>query len=118
MERYMERWRAENRVRIMWLNARRRAIKNGVPFTITVQDIEKVWPADNRCPIFGLAFKVNKKRGPSPDSATLDRVLPELGYVPGNIAIISHKANYIKSDASINEVRRVADWMESRKPLE
>jgi hypothetical protein len=32
------------------------------------------------------------------DSPTLDRVIPVLGYVPGNVIIISWLANTIKKD--------------------
>lgn len=45
--------------------------------------------------------------------ATIDRVIPKLGYVPGNIIVISHQANSIKSnETNPANIRRVAEWLE------
>ena len=49
---------------------------------------------------------------PGPGSPTLDRIVPSLGYVPGNVVVISHKANSIKSNATAAEIRAVADWLD------
>ena len=34
------------------------------------------------------------------------------GYIKGNVAWISGRANRIKYDASIEELRQIVDWME------
>jgi hypothetical protein len=47
-------------------------------------------------------------------SPTLDKIIPELGYVRGNIAVISHRANRIKSDATLAEVLKLAAWLEKQ----
>lgn len=47
-------------------------------------------------------------------SPTLDRLNNAWGYVPGNIAVISHRANKLKGDATAKELRRIATWMESK----
>lgn len=44
-------------------------------------------------------------------SPSLDRVNPEWGYEPGNIAVISLAANRIKSSATADDLERVAAWM-------
>jgi hypothetical protein len=52
------------------------------------------------------------------NSPTLDRTIPDLGYVPGNIDIISQRANVIKNDATPEEVQMVADYMrEKMRPI-
>jgi hypothetical protein len=38
-----------------------------------------------------------------------------LGYVRGNVTIISNRANRIKNDASLDEVRKVVSWLETKK---
>jgi hypothetical protein len=38
---------------------------------------------------------------------SIDRINPALGYVPGNVWIISHRANRIKSDASFEELIKI-----------
>jgi hypothetical protein len=45
----------------------------------------------------------------------VDRINPALGYVPGNIAVISWRANNLKRDAAAAELRRIADWMDAQE---
>lgn len=95
----------------MFSNAKQRAKKRGVPFLITKEDIEKVWPSDNRCPILGTTFVVHRGL-PSDDSPSLDAMVPALGYVPGNIHVISHGANILKRNVTDPAVfERLAAWM-------
>jgi hypothetical protein len=89
----------------MFYDARKRAIALSLPFDIEPQDIEI--PAT--CPVLGLALAQGGKRD---DAASLDRFIPHLGYVKTNIRVISFRANRLKSDASIEEMRRVLAYME------
>lgn len=43
---------------------------------------------------------------------SLDRVVPSLGYVKGNVRVISFRANRIKSDATADELRAVLSYTE------
>ncbi len=114
------RWQKENPFRFMWLAARRRAEAKGVPFSITTEDVAASWPADGKCPVFGFsmvppgASRGTSKQGPREDSASLDRISPSLGYVPGNIAVISWKANRIKGYAAEKDLLAVAKWLSLR----
>jgi hypothetical protein len=86
--------------------ARSRAKRDGVPFDITREDI--IFP--EYCPILGI--KLEHGKGVQSDcSPTLDRFIPEAGYVRGNINVISARANRMKSDASIEEISKLLDWM-------
>lgn len=103
------RWRLNhpeaNRLCLMFNNARIRARAKGLPFSITKDDI--VIPAV--CPVLGVAFAlpVMDQKGPGPYSPSLDRLRPELGYVPGNIRVISYRANRIRNDATVAELEAV-----------
>ncbi len=44
-------------------------------------------------------------------SPSLDRLEPTRGYVKGNVAVISYRANRIKTDATAEELQRVLDWV-------
>jgi len=90
----------------MLKSARRRARKGGYACTITAADI--IIP--EFCPLLGikLARRVGRN-GAAPSSPTLDKIIPELGYVPGNVWVISHRANSIKRDATIAELRAIAN---------
>lgn len=87
-------------------DARVRATRDGVPMSITKDDITV--PA--HCPVLGIPLQVNSVT--CAGSPSLDRLIPRLGYVPGNVTVISHRANRIKSDATFLEVVLLARWLE------
>ena len=91
--------------------ARKRAKKFNLPITITDEDI--VIP--EFCPVLGIKLvrgSTDENRDCCP---SLDRITPEFGYVAGNIAVISYRANRIKNNGSSEEHRRIADWMDAQK---
>ncbi|GAG13815.1 unnamed protein product, partial [marine sediment metagenome] len=47
-------------------------------------------------------------------SPSVDRINPNKGYTPENCWIISHKANRIKSNATVCEIRMVAEGLENK----
>ena len=73
-----------------------RARDKQIPFSITVQDVYDVWPIDGKCPVSGIVLDASK--GYSNTSPALDRIDPSLGYVPGNIRLISGFVNNAKGD--------------------
>ncbi len=90
----------------MWKSAKVRAKKYGIPFAIGLADI--VIP--RHCPILGIPISVTDKRV-SGHSPSLDRINPAKGYIPGNVAVISYRANTIKSDGTAAEHQAVAKYM-------
>lgn len=48
----------------------------------------------------------------APNSPSLDKFKPALGYMPGNIAVISFRANQLKGDATLEELCGVIDYVE------
>lgn len=75
-----------------------------------MEDIERVWPKDNRCPVLGLRLR-SGAGAVADESPTLDRLLPEWGYAPDNIAVISMKANRAKSNCTATQIELLAKWM-------
>lgn len=92
----------------LWGHAQQRARRMGIDFKITPDHI--VIP--DVCPALGIPLW-HSANFPGPNSPTLDRLIPDWGYVPGNVIVISHKANRIKSDATARELEAVAAWMQS-----
>lgn len=86
-------------------NAKLRASRQSLPFDIDVSDI--IIP--EQCPVLGIPLQVGVGR-PTDNSPTLDKIIPELGYVKGNVIVVSYKANRIKTDATIDELRKVANF--------
>ncbi len=61
------------------------------------------------CPALGIPlYRAAGSAAQGPNSPTLDRIVPELGYVRGNVRVISSRANQIKSDATPAELLQVA----------
>lgn len=93
-------------------SCRRIAQKKEIPFDLTLPDIQQAWPEDNKCPIFGTLLERNTSKGPQATSPSLDKIRPALGYVRGNVAIISHRANRLKNDVIDPEMfRKMASWL-------
>lgn len=91
----------------MLYDARTRAKKTGVPCTIGINDI--IIPFV--CPILGISIKKSSNGTWSDNSPSLDRIIPQLGYIPGNIAVISHRANVIKSYGTAEEHQKISEWI-------
>lgn len=87
--------------------AKARAAKAGVPFNLTHTDIS----IPHQCPVLGIPLIVGASKA-SDNSPSLDRVVPRMGYVTGNVLVISNRANRIKNDATATELRQVADFFE------
>lgn len=85
---------------------RYRAEKKGIPFTITVADI----PTPEFCPVLGIKLE-RGDTGFCDNSPSVDRVVPTLGYVPGNVRVISFRANAIKKDATLAELKGIFEYM-------
>ena len=83
------------------------AKKNNVPFDITIDDIiiPKV------CPVLGIPIVLGESKR-SDNSPSLDKFVPELGYVKGNINVISWRANRLKNNGTPEEFRRLVKWMD------
>lgn len=89
----------------MWEQAKRRAKRDGLPFSLALDDVPEV-PVS--CPVLGIPLVPNKKAGPIDTSPSLDRICPSLGYVAGNVRVISFRANRLRSDATAEELRAIA----------
>lgn len=98
--------------RVLWNAAKHRARKYGIPFSITPQSL---LPLPATCPIFGVTLEYGggKGKGYNPNAASLDQRDPALGYVPGNVLVMSRRANSIKNDGTAAEHRMIADWMDA-----
>lgn len=95
-----------------------RAIKSrsklyGWEFSLTEADIV----APEKCPVFGIELKwgvgggkglKNRDRTPS-----VDRIDNTKGYTRDNIVVVSYRANRLKSDGTLAELRRLVEFYEN-----
>lgn len=84
-------------------HAKARASKRGLPCTITEEDI--ILP--DMCPVFKRPFSKSSRRL----GYSLDKIIPELGYVKDNIQVISQLANAMKWDSTREERLAFANWV-------
>jgi len=94
---------------VMLCGAKGRSRLKGLAFDITIDDIS----APITCPVLGIELNW-LSRVKTNNSPSLDRIVPELGYVRGNVMVISDRANIIKRDATPDELRRIADFYATR----
>jgi len=71
------------------------------PFDLDEEYLREIYPEDMCCPIIGIEMVDGGCTDTRPE---LDRIIPEKGYVKGNVAWISGKANRIKSDYTKQEL--------------
>jgi hypothetical protein len=106
---YLRGYMEKNPIKALVRAAKNRARKKGIPCTIKAEDLY----LPEYCPVLGIKLKSNWGTGPGgkADSYSLDRIDPTKGYIPGNVQIMSHRANSMKSSATNEELINFANWV-------
>jgi hypothetical protein len=87
---------------------RRGAKYNAWEFTITEDDLD--WPT--HCPVLPwIELHYPGRYRNDPAGASLDRIDHQKGYVPGNVRVISLRANLLRKDITPEELRALADFL-------
>lgn len=100
------RWKLKSPLKALITGRRADAVKRGIEFTITENDIS----IPDICPVLGIPIIVNIGNPRNNNSPSIDRIDNNKGYVPGNAVVISWRANLLKKDASIAELRMLAEF--------
>lgn len=100
--RRREKRKADPRLHLL-KSAKARAVKRNMQFSIEITDLE-IPPI---CPVLGIPMQVG---GHAHNSPSIDRIDNDIGYVRGNIRVISYRANWIKSNATPEELVAVAKY--------
>lgn len=95
-----------NIARYLLRQARKRAKAKGLPCTIRPSDIH----VPERCPVLGVELVKNRGQWKN-NSYSLDRVNSSMGYVPGNVRVISWWCNYLKSNLTLEQMERMVAYM-------
>mgnify|MGYP003646625470 CR=1 FL=1 len=109
---YLKDWernkRKNNPEYYLWKSAKKRSRDKDLDFDIEVSDI--IIP--QFCPLLHIPL-IHRTglRKAQPDAPSLDRLDNSLGYVKGNILVVSWRANKLKADAEFQELQRlVNNW--------
>ena len=86
-------------------------------FNLTVEFLLSI--AGDSCPVDGLPmdWQVNEGKELQPTSRTpsIDKIVPSLGYVEGNVQIICWQYNSWKRDMSINDMRILLAYLQTEQ---
>ena len=90
--------------------AKNRSKKEGIYFNLKPEDIH----IPEFCPVLGIKLEFSNGKHATDCSPTLDKFIPELGYIKENVVVISKRANRLKGDAYTVEIEALASWMNKR----
>ncbi len=79
-------------------------------------DVKDLPELTGSCPVLGMKYNKGslKDKNASPSIDRKNTNLPYLKKYKDNLVFISHRANRIKSDASVEEIRKVLEYVESQ----
>lgn len=86
-------------------NIRTHAYRRKIKFDITPKDLYKIWIQQNKtCALTGLplTIAINGKNIPTIQTASVDRIDNNLGYIKNNVWFVHKTINRIKNTISIN----------------
>lgn len=85
-------------------DARTRALKAGLAFSLDKNDV----CIQERCPVCDVVYNMDGDKDHKRSSPSIDRLVPSLGYVKGNILVMCLRCNQLKQDQSPEELLRFA----------
>ena len=94
---------------ILLNKAKNRAKKKGLEFNIDVSDV--VIP--KICPVLGIDIITDLQGRYTHNSPSIDRIDNDKGYVKGNVRVISHRANHLKGNGTVAEMRLIIQDLET-----
>lgn len=99
-------YRINYREKYLFKSAKERCKKKNIPFNITIEDI--IIP--EYCPILKIKLTKGEMSKKDWNAPSIDKIVPELGYVKGNIMVISLKANVMKNNATKEELLNFCEF--------
>lgn len=93
-------WKSNNPISALLSGRRSDAKKKGLDFTITEADVN----IPDTCPVLGIPIICTAGVSRTDNSPSLDRIDNMKGYIPGNVVVVSWRANLLKKNASIKEL--------------
>lgn len=94
-------------LRILLRECRNKAKNRGIYCNIKVDDID----LPEYCPVFNIKLEF---RG-GDNSYSLDRIDSTKDYTPDNVQVISWRANRLKNNGTLEDFKKIVEWMEKNK---
>jgi len=95
----------------MWSRIKARAKRDNIAFDLTHGDISDL-TIPITCPVLDIPLR--QERGRQTDnSVSIDRIDSNQGYTPDNVVIVSWRVNRLKSNATLDEMKKMTAFYES-----
>ena len=101
-------WSHKNIERRLLASAKARAKKYNLEFDLELSDI--IIP--EFCPVLNIKLEPGRSSGYD-NSPSIDKINPSRGYTKDNICVISMRANSIKRDATLEELKNLVSYLET-----
>lgn len=96
--------------KLLWSNLKASAQKRNIPFNLSLSDMDNIG-IPLLCPILGILLYFNRNKVED-NSISFDRIDSTKGYTLDNVIVISYRANKLKSDATLDEMRKIVTFYE------
>lgn len=109
----------EWRIKKLYSMAKNRALKRKLPFNLSKEYLIDLWELqDGKCAISNTIFDLSdygKFGQVNPNAPSIDRILPELGYIIGNVRITTYHVNVALSEFGLDALIELAIKIADRK---
>lgn len=106
-------YKREQPFKLKATRARSRAQSLKVPYDLDAEYLESIWTGT--CPVFHTKIYLHEKDRADEFAAELDRFIPDKGYVKGNVHFLSRRANRLKNNVTVKELRQLIEWMKKHE---
>jgi hypothetical protein len=98
-------------LKLLWSQLKASAKKRNIPFNLKPTDIDEIG-IPITCPILGMPLSFNRRKVQD-DSISFDRIDSSKGYSIDNLIVISYRANKIKTNATLEELKKIVVFYDS-----
>lgn len=96
---------------LLWSQLKASATRRNIPFNLLPTDIDTIG-IPIVCPVLNIPLRFHRNKVQD-DSISFDRIDSTQGYCMGNVIVVSYRANRLKSDATVEELKKIADFYEN-----
>ena len=93
---------------------RQKCKKKKIPMNIDADYLISIFPENNLCPALQIDMVFGGDKKERFNSPSVDRIIPNKGYVKGNVRFVCYLANAIMNDANADEILKVGEWLKEQ----
>jgi len=96
---------------------RQKCKKKNIPMNIDADYLISIFPENNLCPALQIDMVFGGDKKERFNSPSVDRIIPDEGYVKGNVRFVCYLANAIMNDANADEILKVGEWLKKQNVI-